>query len=125
MSRQRLSDRLSTRSPLAKREAVTPVNMYERPQVDKPGSREVGKPTSGEASTPTQGQAYKPTIQLADKSTSRQISKTANPPVEKYTTHLRSETIKAIKWAALDNDCKDYEIVQRALDAYLRGERRD
>jgi len=42
-----------------------------------------------------------------------------NPQVEKYTTHLRPETIKAIKRLALEQDSKDYEVVQKALDVYL------
>lgn len=34
----------------------------------------------------------------------------------KYTTHLRPETIKAIKRYALDHDMKDYEVAQLAFD---------
>jgi hypothetical protein len=55
----------------------------------------------------------------ADNTTSPQTGKPARPQVEKYTTHLRPETIKAIKRTALENDQKDYEVVQQALDAYL------
>ncbi len=117
MSKSRLSDTLLSRSPLSKREAVTPVNMYENPQVDKPTSPQTGKPTSGPSSTV-------PPVP-ASQAGSRQVDKSTKPLMEKYTTHLRPETIKAIKWTALDHDCKDYEIVQSALDAYLNKERRD
>lgn len=54
-----------------------------------------------------------------DKSTSPQTEKSAKPQVEKYTTHLRPETIKAVKRHALEQDWKDYEVVQRAIDEYL------
>ena len=47
--------------------------------------------------------------------------KTTKPFVEKYTTHLRPETIKAIKTLAVQRDQKDYEVVQAALDAYLKA----
>lgn len=125
MSKQHLTDRLSTRSPLSKREAVTPVNMYERPQGDKPTSGQVVKPASGETDVPLTVPGHPSTTPLVDKRISREVGKSTTPQVEKYTTHLRPDTIKLIKWTALDNDCKDYEIVQRALDAYLHGERRD
>ena len=41
--------------------------------------------------------------------------------MEKYTTHLRPKTIKAIKTLAVQYDQKDYEVVQAALDAYRRA----
>jgi len=40
--------------------------------------------------------------------------------VVKYTTHLRPSTIKALKRVAFESERKDYEIVQEALDAYLK-----
>jgi hypothetical protein len=40
--------------------------------------------------------------------------------VVKYTTHLRPATIKALKRVAFESERKDYEIVQEALDAYLK-----
>jgi len=54
-----------------------------------------------------------------DNTTSLLVDKPTKPVVEKYTTHLRPETIKAIKRTALEEDRKDYEIVQLALDAFL------
>ncbi len=56
-----------------------------------------------------------------DKPAYPRVDKPAKPLVEKYTTHLRPETIKAIKLLALEQDSKDYEVVQRALDVYLHG----
>lgn len=55
-----------------------------------------------------------------DNSTTPRTGKPMKPQVEKYTTHLRPETIKAIKRYALELDSKDYEVVQRALDEYLK-----
>ena len=109
--RRNVNDMMSKRTPLAQREVVAPVDMYTNPQVDKDTEPQVDKNTSvqtGQATTP-----------LADKTTSGQVDKKVKPQVEKYTTHLRPETIKAIKRAALDSDRKDYEVVQAALDKYL------
>ncbi len=104
MTKHNLKDTLAKRTPLAQREVVEPVNMYTSPQVGKTTSR----------------QADKSTNQQVGETTSPQTKKTTKPLVEKYTTHLRPETIKAIKRAALESDRKDYEVVQQALDAYLK-----
>jgi len=110
MSNKKLTDQLANRSPLGNRggrEAVVPANMYGQPQTDKSTNPQDGKGTNGQHETSGNGAA---------------TEKTTKPQVEKYTTHLRRETIKAVKRAALDRDRKDYEIVQAALDAYLRAE---
>lgn len=98
----KLKEMLNKRNPLleTKREAVTPVDMYTKPQVDKT--------TSGEV----------------DKDTKPQTVKPAKPRVVKYTTHLREVTIKELKRYALDNDRKDYEIMQEAVEMYLKGKRK-
>ena len=114
MSNQKLTDRLASRSPLGRRETVEPVNMY-GPQADKTTKPQVEKETNGQVERATSHQR--------NDATSGKSQKTTKPQVEKYTTHLRPETIKAVKRAALDRDRKDYEIVQAALDAYLRRER--
>jgi hypothetical protein len=111
MKKGDLKDLMSKRTPLAQREVVEPVNMYTAPQVEKATSPQMTKETSG--------QTDKPTTQPSDKTTSKQVRKTTKPQVEKYTTHLRPDTIKAIKREALENDRKDYEVVQQALDEYL------
>ncbi len=56
---------------------------------------------------------------LFHQSTSGQVDKPAKPHVDKYTTHLRPETIKAIKRWAFEHEIKDYEVVQIALDAFF------
>lgn len=55
-----------------------------------------------------------------DKPTSTQVDKPTKPLIEKYTTHLRPETIKAIKVYALQHDMKDYEVAQLAFDRLLQ-----
>jgi hypothetical protein len=39
--------------------------------------------------------------------------------VEKYTTHLRPDTIKRVKLWAVQHERKDYEVVQDALDQFF------
>ncbi len=111
MKKGDLKDLMSKRTPLAQREVVEPVNMYTTPQAEKTTSPQMAKETSG--------QTDKPTPQPSGKTTSKQVRKTTKPQVEKYTTHLRPDTIKAIKREALESDRKDYEVVQQALDEYL------
>jgi hypothetical protein len=111
MKKGDLKDLMSKRTPLAQREVVEPVSMYTTPQVEKTTTPQVGEETSG--------QMDKSTTLPSDKTTNKQVRKAAKPQVEKYTTHLRPDTIKAIKREALENDRKDYEVVQQALDEYL------
>ncbi len=98
-----LTDMMSKRTPLSQREAVQPVDLYTPPQVDNLTSTPMGLCESGHVDMPTSGQTRKPT----------------KPQVEKYTTHLRPETIKAIKRLAFETERKDYEVVQQAIDEYL------
>ena len=96
--KDKLKEMLDKRNPLdAKREAVTPVDMYTKPQVDKTTSSKVGKET-------------KP-----------QRVKQTKPQVVKYTTHLTARIIKEVKRYALDNDSKDYEVMQEAIEKFLKG----
>ena len=98
----KLKEMLTNRNPLlnTKREAVTPVKLYTKPQVDKTTSRQV------------------------DKETKPQTVKTASRRVVKYTTHLKEDTIKEVKHYALDNDLKDYQVIQEAVTNYLKAKRK-
>ena len=51
--------------------------------------------------------------------TSPQADKATKPQVDKYTTHLRPETIKAVKRYAFEHEMRDYEVVQQAIDLFL------
>jgi len=45
--------------------------------------------------------------------------------MDRFTTHLRPATIKAVKLLALETDHDVYEVVQDALDSYLRKRGRE
>ena len=111
MSRKKFTDAMSSRSPLTKREPVTPVNMYQPAPVEP-----VAHPEDS-PETPISGE---PESQNSGKPESRKRAKAVNERTEKYSTLLRPETIRAIKREALETERKDYEVVQAALDAYLR-----
>jgi hypothetical protein len=64
---------------------------------------------------------FQPTNTQVGKTTSGQVEKPTKPHVEKYTTHLRPETIKAIKVYAAQHDMNDYEVAQLAFDQFLAG----
>jgi hypothetical protein len=119
MKRDPLKDAMSRRSPLNPRESVAPVDFYTLAPntVDKSSGIEVSenpppdKRKSGKVDLLTNQQDDKPISQLPD---------SGGRARRRYTTYLRPETIKAIKWLAVDGERNDYEIVQEALDAYLR-----
>jgi hypothetical protein len=98
----KLKEMLVKRNPLleTKREAVIPVDLYTKPQVDKT--------TSGEVDKETKPQTVKPT----------------KLRVVKYTTHLKPEVVKELKRYALENDLKDYQVMQEAVEMYLKGKRK-
>ena len=98
----KLKEMLKNRNPLleTKREAVTPVDLYTKPQVDKT--------TSGQVVKDTKLQTVKP-VKLQ---------------VVKYTTHLKPEIVKELKRYALENDLKDYEVMQEAVEMYLKGKKK-
>lgn len=95
-----------------KREAVTPVSLYTKPQVDNTTSVHTDKATRLQADKPTKAQKVKEVYTQGDRATSTQVVK--------YTTHLRPETIKAVKRYAVEAEIKDYQIVQEALERYLK-----
>ena len=86
----------------------------------------------GRAAPGATERATKSVLPQVERSTSTQVGKRARgrveepaqPLVVKYTTHLRPATIKALKRVAFESERKDYEIVQEALDAYLKRQPR-
>jgi len=84
---------------LSKREVVTPINLYTKPQVDKPTNKQT------------------------DKDTKPQRVKQTKPQVVKYTTHLTETVIKQLKMYALENDLKDYEVMQKAVEKFLKDKK--
>ena len=105
--KRKLQDLLKQRTSLPQREAVKPVDLYTKPQVNKKRddkSIQVDKPTKSKVS----------------KSTSKQVSKEVKPLIVKYTTHLNPKMITDIKILAVSTDKKDYEVVGEAIEKYLK-----
>jgi hypothetical protein len=132
MRRDNLQDIMARRSPLAARDAVEPVDLYADGTVDKSTNGQIPE-AALEAHTSTRQKVIESTKQQMDKQTggeadSRLGRATPQPgqdsraeiPRRRYTTYLRPETIKAIKRLAVDGERNDYEIVQQAVDEFLR-----
>jgi len=107
-NKDKLKEMLKARNPLveATREAVIPVDLYTKPQTDKT--------TDTIESTQTVKTTKPQTVKL-------QAVKPVKTRVVKYTTHLTPATIKALKIRGAETDQKDYEIVEEAIKAYLKG----
>ena len=119
MKRDKLKDAMARRSPLAQRESVDPVDLYTLTLDEEQRDRVVDNLSSHQVDISTNGQT--------DAMIKKQVHIETNHPVgegetprRRYTTYLRPETIKAIKWHALDREQNDYDVVQEALDEYLR-----
>ncbi len=120
---QSLDEILKKRNPVTLREqrqVIQPIDIL-APQPNKATNQQVDKTTSVLVGKPinTSRKAHKPTKPQIEKPTTQQNRKTTSTPVVKYTTHLRSETIKAIKQYSLDHDENDYDIVQEAMDYFF------
>jgi len=116
----KLVEMLKKRNPLIpQREAVTPVDLYTKPQTVK-ATNPQGYNKSIQVDKTTKPQVVKTTNRQVDKPTNPLVDKTASSRVEKYTTHLNHKTIKAVKRYALETDRKDYEVMQEAVGEYLK-----
>jgi hypothetical protein len=83
---------------------------------DLPANPQTSKPASQQTSLPANQQGGIPPYQQVSKPVNPQASK----PVKKFTSYLSEESIRALKRLALDEDKKDYEVLQAAVDAYLQ-----
>jgi len=106
----KLKAMLTNRNPLldTKREAVTPVDLY-KPDL-----------ASKEANLQTNKQVSKQGNKEASRLTSEVEKKQADKVVKKFASYLTSESIRAIKQVALDTNRKSYEVLQEAVDLYLK-----
>jgi hypothetical protein len=77
----------------------------------KPESKQTGKPTSTQVDKPTNGSVSKPTSEV--------LPQPSNEKPQKYTTHLHPDMVKKIKLLAVQQDIKDYEVVETALTEYF------
>lgn len=109
MNKKRLTEAMQSRSPLTRREVVTPVNMYQQPATREEASADVNMSTSPQV----------------DKPTNPQEAVSTGGPGKRYTTYLRPETIKAIKREAFLTERNVYEVVQTVLDAHFAATEQD
>jgi hypothetical protein len=69
-------------------------------------------------------QISKSVTQLTDKSTNQQINKVVNQQTSKtlkrFGSYLTPESLKELKRIAFESDKKDYEVLQEAVDEYLK-----
>ncbi len=123
MKRDRLQDAMARRSPLAAREPVSPVDLYTVADPDGAAGNRRGNTTTQQGDKYGSGQADSMEKPVVDLLTKKQMDG-GEVARRRYTTYLKPETIKAIKWLAVDGERNDYEIVQEALDEYLSRSKR-
>lgn len=108
MGRYDLLTELDEKKPPAEK-APTPVTK----QTAKPTSPLVYKPTNPQVAKPTNG------FVGVGKTTSSVPPHPINEKPQKYTTHLYPDMVKQIKLFAVQQDIKDYEVVEKALTEYF------
>jgi len=118
MAKHDLSELMTKRNPLAPREIVQPVDLYspaavasepENQQTDLLANQQV--PQAGDGET---------TPQMAEQKSTPGSTQTSKP-VKKFASYLRPQSIKALKMIATQEDRKDYEVLQEAVDHYLKA----
>ena len=85
----------------------------------KPENLKSGNPATLKTAIPDTLKAGKPESSLSRKQGNLKARLPENQKTEKYSTQLDPSLIKQIKQCALENDVKDYEIVQIAIQEYL------
>ena len=101
---------------------TTPAPKPVTPPVELPRNPETlksGKPENLKTSFPESPKAGKPEKSLSRTPESLKPRLPETLKAEKYSTQLHPSLIKRIKQHALEQDIKDYEVVQFALEAYL------
>jgi hypothetical protein len=89
----------------------------------KPETLKSRKPENLKTSFPENQKAGKPENNLSRIPEILKPRIPESPKAEKYSTQLPPNLIKRIKQHALEQDIKDYEVVQFALEAYLSGKK--
>ncbi len=98
----------------AKTQNTPPVEIPQKPE-----NLKAGNPATLKTSIPDTQKAGKPESSLSRKQENLKARLPDNQKTEKYSTQLDPSLIKQIKQCALENDVKDYEIVQIAIGEYL------
>jgi hypothetical protein len=88
----------------------------ERQNTGLPANPQTGKPVEQQNSLPANLQTGKP----ADLQDSKPANQQTSKQTKKFSSYLLEESIRALKRLALDEDKKDYEVLQEALDEYLQ-----
>src|SRR6266566_2874475 len=102
-------------TPLSSPKNITvPVELPRKPETLKSGLPENVKPAF-----PENQKTGKPESGLSRNPETLKPRLPETPKAEKYSTQLPPSLIKRIKQQALEQDIKDYEVVQFALEAYL------
>src|SRR6266508_6246180 len=107
---------IQQRNPL--RQKVQPVDLYATPSVEETENHVSSDETesSKQASDETSQQASTETENHANLETRKQMAITK----KRYATYLRTDTIKRLQRYAFDREVPDYQVVQEAIDDYLR-----
>ena len=113
---QSLNDELH---PFAVRQSTPlPATSAKSEHVSKETRKQVGTETSGQVSKDTNKQEDEPAYFYVSEETMKQGNKPTN--IKRYSTYLNRDAIKAVRRIAFESDRKDYEIVQDAIDEYLK-----
>ncbi len=88
-----------------------------------PENPKTGKPESMKVALPENPKSGKPENTLSGNQETLKPRIPESSKAEKYSTQLPPSLIKRIKQHAQEQDIKDYEVVQFALEAYLSGKK--
>lgn len=121
--KQQLADMLTKRNPLGiQREAVSPVDLYAQEKAPK---QESTKTPEQETTIALKHQSTKTLKQVTTKTPNqenRKAGKQVNTePLKHFSSYLTDSTFKAVKRIAIDTDRRDYEVIQEAVDTYLKA----
>lgn len=96
---------------------------FRKPAVEVPDVPEQSPPvdlsTSPQVDKSTSPQVHKSIRHQIDKETTQHV----DTALKRFTTYLREESIRSMKRLAFEEDKKDYELFQEAVNDYLK--RRD
>ncbi len=88
-------------------------------QTQKPANQQAVKPANLQTHLPASPKEVNPSNPFAGKPVKPLARKSENDPVEKYTTRLTPSMVRRIKIHAAQQDMKDYEVVEKALQDYF------
>ncbi len=90
---------------------------------DLPASQQTGLEAKKQTTLPANQQGSK----QANQQTSKEVNKHADLPasqqsskvLKKFSSYLTEDSLKGLKRIAFETDCKDYEVLQEAVDTFL------